>query len=55
MHKILKLVYRLPSGTKIDYDPQEAEVSEEDLSYILRIIDGESFDSIAESKGFDRS
>lgn len=53
MNKIVKIIYRLPSGTSIDYMPDTSEVSEEDLSYIIRMVDGETFDDIARAKGLE--
>lgn len=46
MPKIVSIVYKLDSGTRIEYKPDFSEVSEDAMSVIIKLIDGEDLEAI---------
>jgi hypothetical protein len=49
MPKVAKIIYKLDSGARVEYNPDEPEeISEEAMSAIIQLVDGKNLVELAE-------
>jgi hypothetical protein len=54
MPKVANIIYYLDSGARIDYQPANPEtISEDAMSIIIRLIDGEELSNICPDAEFE--